>query len=609
MRRKRYGALALAGILSAVGTLSACQGAPAVKVISVAGLNSGYYGGSVSLNGFVTDNASQSVYLEENRSIEEIYVSAGEHVAKGQPLAAYDKTSLLLKLEEEQLKNQSLQLKIQKCRQDLAQLEQGKIPAETIIKKDTTPVKGGRQEAETTSPAEDTAYGTLTDTSIPRKGEGTKESPYLFLVKPDCAVMGSFFNEMADGPHWFRLEVREENEPDNTLLQAWNGDGSRLKQWHPESRIILENLGAVTELKEALKPEEIPEEPTGPEETEPSESQPDKTEPGMTEPPESQPEETDPSESRPDETSSDCEEPQPEDPGDDWYPGGEGEWDDVWGDGSGPWDDGGIDWGMGDWDDTWLEEPTEDPAVLAEEIKQRKADTEKELRSLTLQARQSDLNKNSLERDLEQGTINSAVDGVVKMVKDPRTESVSSEEPMIQVVSQEGWYIQGECKETMLPYVRAGDCFSGYSYDSGISFEVEIQEISRFPSIENTYYDMENASYYPFIASVGEGETLKKGEYIELTVPTNEPEGDGIYLSQAFIRRGDGADYVMKKGPDGTLVRQEVTLGRILYGESYEILSGLTAEDSIAFPYGSQVKEGAKTEEQSANDFWEETYG
>ena len=622
MRRKRYAALALAGTLMMSGMFCACGEGPVANVISVAELNSGYYGGTVSLNGYVTDEASQNVYLKENQKIEEIYVSPGDRVTKGQALAALDKESVRLQLEEEELKNQSLQLQIQKCRQDLSELEKGKIPSETIIKKEMTPVKGGKREAETEGEEETSVCSILDETSVPVTGKGTKKEPYLFLVKKECAVMGTFFNKMAQKPYWFRLEVREEDRPEGKVVQAWNGDGSLLKKWHPESRIMLENLEAVTELKDALKPVALPEEPTKPEETKPEESQPEETipeesqpeetkpeeslpeetkpeesQPEETKPEESQPEETIPEESLPEEIISDGEFPEETLP-DSW----DGDWSDVW-------EDGGFHWEIGSGKESWIEEPTEDPAVMAEEIRQRKEEKNKELRGLELQIRQSDLNKQNLEKDLEQGTINSAVDGVVKYVNDPRSESVSSSDPMIQVVSQEGWYIMGECKETMLEFLKEGDRISGFSYESGMSFEVEIREISRFPSTETNHYDNENVSYYPFIAYLENTEGLKKDEYAELTIPNGESGTDGIYLNKAFIRREDGMDYVMKRGDDGTLMRQEVTLGRIVYGENYEILSGLDSEDYIAFPYGKHVKEGVKTEEQSANDFWEEAYG
>lgn len=43
------------------------------------------------------------------------------------------------------------------------------------------------------------------------------------------------------------------------------------------------------------------------------------------------------------------------------------------------------------------------------------------------------------------------------------------------------------------------------------------------------------------------------------------------------------------------MTKQYVEVGKIVYG-SYEIRSGLSMEDEIAFPYGKDVKEGARTE-------------
>ena len=36
--------------------------------------------------------------------------------------------------------------------------------------------------------------------------------------------------------------------------------------------------------------------------------------------------------------------------------------------------------------------------------------------------------------------------------------------------------------------------------------------------------------------------------------------------------------------------------GKIVWGNYYQILSGVTAEDYVAFPYGKNVKAGAPTE-------------
>ncbi len=263
------------------------------------------------------------------------------------------------------------------------------------------------------------------------------------------------------------------------------------------------------------------------------------------------------------------------------------------------------------WDSEEIEEDMDasmDPDQLKKEIASRTAETEKETRSLELKLRQAELDRKRLREEWEQSAVVSTLEGVVKTVKDPRTETVAPSEPVVQVVGQQGLYLVGQCPETLLGQLRIGDWISGYSYDSGLSFQAEVQQISPFPSDTSPEYSQEEGSFYPMTAFLEEDSGLKKDEWVELTVEMGESGAEGIRLNQAFIRRENGNDYVMKRGADGLLVRQTVELGSIMGGDSYEILRGLSLEDSIAFPYGKAVREGAKTREQSAAEFWEETY-
>ena len=68
---------------------------------------------------------------------------------------------------------------------------------------------------------------------------------------------------------------------------------------------------------------------------------------------------------------------------------------------------------------------------------------------------------------------------------------------------------------------------------------------------------------------------------------------DALFLYNPYIRSDDSGKYVYKVGSDGKLMKQIVTTGRTMYGEYTEILSGLTRDDYIAFPYGKNVKDGA----------------
>ena len=51
------------------------------------------------------------------------------------------------------------------------------------------------------------------------------------------------------------------------------------------------------------------------------------------------------------------------------------------------------------------------------------------------------------------------------------------------------------------------------------------------------------------------------------------------------------------RSTDGKLEKRTVTTGKVLWGgEYYEIRSGLSVTDQIAFPYGKNVVAGAPTE-------------
>ena len=78
----------------------------------------------------------------------------------------------------------------------------------------------------------------------------------------------------------------------------------------------------------------------------------------------------------------------------------------------------------------------------------------------------------------------------------------------------------------------------------------------------------------------------------------------GTYLEQMFVREDGNQYYVYKKGDNGKLKKQYVEVGKNVSG-SLEIVSGLSLDDEIAFPYGRDVREGAKT--KSTDDMYRQT--
>ena len=247
--------------------------------------------------------------------------------------------------------------------------------------------------------------------------------------------------------------------------------------------------------------------------------------------------------------------------------------------------------------ETLIEEPQ---GYTAKELAEMISEKETEIRDLDLSKRKAELELEEMKKISENGVVYATVNGVVKQVGDkenPPTDGTA----FLTVTGSEGLYVKGAISELMLDEVTVGQVVYANSWETGMSFEAEITEISTYPE-ENSDVWSEgnpNVSYYPYIAYIENTEGLKNGEYLELTMTNSMDNFDCIYLEKAYIREEDGKSYVLKADENDRLVKQYVVTGKTLWGQAIEIVSGLTQEDRIAFPYGKAAKEGVKVKESS----------
>lgn len=435
------------------------------------------------------------------------------------------------------------------------------------------------------------------------QGDGTEKKPLTYLVKKDGIVKGSFFLERKEDGKYFRIEVREEN---GDLIKAWEQNGAD----EDFASDVKEDGEYLVDLSKKQSGE-TPGEPTEP--TDPSEP----TKPGESpEPPEpSNPEEkpTKPSVS-PEVTPGENSEPTPEAGNPQETAGQENTVDgmstkknsaairyltvtSVMGSGSRKvitTDTGSDTTGSGDAGTSY--------GGTAAEIQQQIKDKEKEIRDYQLDMKEANLEIKDIQKKLNNQTIKSTLNGVVKTVGDPEKES-NDGKPLIQVVSSEGLYVQGTVSESKMNKLKVGATLSGYSYDNGVSFTAEVREISPYPS--DSGQDGANASSYPFTAYIADASGLSNNSWAELTLlDEGDGQGQGIYLEKPFVRTENGQYYVMKDDGTGHLTKQIVQVGGIQYGSSYQITGGLSMDDKITFPYGKDVREGAKTEEGTLDDLY-----
>lgn len=435
------------------------------------------------------------------------------------------------------------------------------------------------------------------------QGDGTEKKPLTYLVKKDGIVKGSFFLERKEDGKYFRIEVREEN---GDLIKAWeqNGaDGDFAADVKEDGEYLVdlskkqsgETPGEPAEPadpSEPTKPGESPEppEPSNPEEkpTEPSVS-PEVT-PG--ENPEPTSEAGNPQETAEQENTVDGMSTKKSSASIRYLTvtsvmGSESRKvistdtvSDTTGSG-----DAGTSYGG-----------------TAAEIQQQIKDKEKEIRDYQLDIKETNLEIKDIQKKLNNQTIKSTLNGVVKTVGDPEKES-NDGKPLIQVVSSEGLYVQGTVSESKMNKLKVGATLSGYSYDNGVSFTAEVREISPYPS--DNEQDGANASSYPFTAYIADASGLSNNSWAELTLlDEGDGQGQGIYLEKPFVRTENGQYYVMKDDGTGHLTKQIVQVGGIQYGSSYQITGGLSMDDKITFPYGKDVREGAKTEEGTLDDLY-----
>lgn len=435
------------------------------------------------------------------------------------------------------------------------------------------------------------------------QGDGTEKKPLTYLVKKDGIVKGSFFLERKEDGKYFRIEVREEN---GDLIKAWEQNGAD-GDFAADVKEDGEYLVDLSKKQSGETPGE-PAEPTDPSEpTKPGES-PEPPEPSN---PEKKP--TEPSVS-PEVTPGENPEPTPEAGTSQETAEQENTVDgmstkksrasiryltvtSVMGSGSRKvisTDTVSDTTGSGDAGTSY--------GGTAAEIQQQIKDKEKEIRDYQLDIKETNLEIKDIQKKLNNQTIKSTLNGVVKTVGDPEKES-NDGKPLIQVVSSEGLYVQGTVSESKMNKLKVGATLSGYSYDNGVSFTAEVREISPYPS--DNGQDGANASSYPFTAYIADASGLSNNSWAELTLlDEGDGQGQGIYLEKPFVRTENGQYYVMKDDGTGHLTKQIVQVGGIQYGSSYQITGGLSMDDKITFPYGKDVREGAKTEEGTLDDLY-----
>lgn len=244
------------------------------------------------------------------------------------------------------------------------------------------------------------------------------------------------------------------------------------------------------------------------------------------------------------------------------------------------------------------------PSYTASQLAQMRAEQQKTIKELEEKIKLAESEYNIAETELNDGMIRAKFDGEVVSVLEEE-EARDTRSPILKVSAGGGFYIDCSISELEMDSLEIGQTVTVNDWNTGNTYDGEVVELRDFPSSRSSWSGVGNpyVSYYPFRVFVDGDADLQEGSYAGVQYSSANME-NGIYLENAFIRREQGESYVYL-ARNGKLVKQAVTLGKSLWGSYTEVLSGLTEDDLLAFPYGKEVKEGAPAEEASIDQLYQ----
>ena len=240
----------------------------------------------------------------------------------------------------------------------------------------------------------------------------------------------------------------------------------------------------------------------------------------------------------------------------------------------------------------------------AAQIAQMRNEQEKTIKNLEFNIKMAEANYKIAQTEVSDGKVYAQIDGTVVSVL-TEEEAKMDYQPILKVSGGGGFYVQGSVSELEKANMQIGQEVTVNDWNTGMTYTGTVQSIGDFPSSDNYWSGVgnPNASYYPFMVFIEEDADLQEGRYVSVMYSTATNE-HGIYLQNPFLRTEQGKSYVYVMGQDGKLEQRFVTSGKALWGSYMEILSGLSEEDLVAFPYGKNVKPGAAAQEGDMSDLY-----
>ena len=263
-------------------------------------------------------------------------------------------------------------------------------------------------------------------------------------------------------------------------------------------------------------------------------------------------------------------------------------------DGSGSGSGGGI-------DDGTDSSGGDDNSYTAEELKAAISDKEDDIAQAKEDLHDAQISYKEAKAEVDKATVKAKLAGTVTTAYSKGTLPTDGSAAIV-VKAADGMYVKTSISEMELDSVKVGGTIKCVSSDTGDEYTAEVKEISDFPTADSSNggdASNPNSSYYPIVAFIKDADGLSPGGSVEVSYSSKSmgtANENAVYLQKAYIRTEDKKSYVyLRDKKTKRLKKQYITVGKTMNGQYIEIVSGVTEDDNIAFPYGKNLREGVKT--------------
>lgn len=229
---------------------------------------------------------------------------------------------------------------------------------------------------------------------------------------------------------------------------------------------------------------------------------------------------------------------------------------------------------------------------------------------LKQKTKQSEIQKS--EHLLANALVTSPVTGRITSISEEGTDQYGNPKAYISIQQTGSYRVKGQINEMQRGAIMEGNRVRMESRLNPeevwmgtvtlVDYENPVQGNNNGYIISSGSDEMSASSRYPFYVELDSMDGLILGQHLYLSVAGEEPVSlEGVTLSAAFVCYDeDGSCFVWADNGQGKLEKRGVETGNYdPMADVYEILSGLSDSDYVAFPDDEVCVQGAPTTRQS----------